>query len=273
MISSILIKFKSQENLKIRGRGEEAVFQLLLDVLRKRNQTLAHNLLTRKSEKPVTLSPLLKGAKFSGGHAYLTPRERTSFRITCLQEYFLEPVVQGFFSLSAVEEPVQFAHGKIDIEKVDLQKATPAHFISFEQLLEEAQPESRITLEFCSPTSFGNVTGELIFPVPRLVFSSLLKKWNTFSKTKLPPDIKKEFEKIRIQRFNLKTASTYLNKEEILGFIGTAAYKLPPSTDKEKSRMINALANFAFYSGIGTKTESGMGQARRKDDESNSKNG
>ncbi len=148
-----------------------------------------------------------------------------------------------------------------------MQKATPAHFISFEQLLEEAQPEFRITLEFCSPASFGKATGELIFPLPRLVFSSLRKKWNTFSKTKIPSDIKKEFENMRIQRFNLKTASTYLRKEEILGFIGTAVYQLPPSTEKEKRRMINALANFAFYAGIGTKTEKGMGQTRRKDHE------
>ena len=267
MISSILIKFKAEDNLKILGRGEEAVFHLLLEVLRKGSQTLVHNFLTRKSEKPVTLSPLLKGTKFSGGFAYLSPGERTSFRITCLQKDFLEPIVQGFFSLSAKEESIQFAHGKIDIEKVDLQKATQAHFITFERLLEEAQPKSRIIIEFCSPTSFGHATGELIFPLPRLVFSSLLKKWNAFSKTNIPVDIKKEFEKIGIQRFNLKTASTYLNKEEILGFIGTAAFKLPPSTSKGKSRMINALTNFSFYSGIGTKTESGMGQARRKDDE------
>lgn len=265
MLASILIKFKPQQELKIAGRGEEALFHLILDILSEKHPTFAQDILDETSETPVTLSPFLKGARFSGRHSYLSPKESVSFRITCLKKDLLEPVVQGLFSLSVADEASKLADEKIAIEKVDLQKSTPAHFISYEQLLTEAQPQPTIILEFCSPTSFGGLTGEQLFPLPRLVFTSLLEKWNAFSSKKMPLNLKKEFERIRIERFNLKTDSIHLREEKILGFIGTVAYEFLSSTKKEKRLAINALADFAFYSGVGLKTEIGMGQVRRKE--------
>ena len=77
-------------------------------------------------------------------------------------------------------------------------------------------------------------------------------------------DLVNEFEKVRIERYNLKTESVRYNQEKTRGFIGTVAYELLPSTGKDKIVAINALANFALYSGVGIKTEMGMGQVRRR---------
>ncbi len=264
MLASILIKFKPLQESKIEGRGEEALFQLLLEVLKPEHPALARNIRSGKGEKPLTLSPFLKGAKSSGNQSCLSPRESVSFRITCLHKDALEPVVGRLFHLAGTETVIRLNETRIVIEKVDMQKSVPAHFVSYEQLLTEALPHSAIILEYCSPTSFGGLTEEQSFPLPRLVFVSLLKKWNAFSSKKMSPDLMNEFEKVRIKRYNLKTESVCYGKERTLGFIGTVAYELLSSTGKDRKAAINALANFALYSGVGIKTEMGMGQVRRR---------
>ncbi len=264
MLASILIKFKPLQESNIEGRGEEALFQLLLEVLNPEHPALARAIQNGTGETPLTLSPFLKGAKHKGKHSYLSPKESVSFRITCLHKDVLEPVVGCLFHLSGTETAIRLAETRIIIEKVDMQKSVPAHFVSYEQLLTEALPQSAIILEYCSPTFFGGLTGEQSFPLPRLVFASLLKKWNTFSSKKMSSDLRNEFEKVRIERFNLKTESVLYNQVKTLGFIGTVAYELLSSTEKDKRVAINALANFALYSGVGIKTEMGMGQVRRR---------
>ena len=73
----------------------------------------------------------------------------------------------------------------------------------------------------------------------------------------------KEFEKIRVTRFRLKTELVNFSKYKIIGFVGKVVYELPETIDKEIKNTINALADFAFYSGVGYKTTMGMGQVRR----------
>ena len=264
MPASILIKIKPQQESTIEGRGEEALFRLLIEILNPDHPALVRVIQSGKDETPLTLSPFLKGAKFSDKYSYLSPDKMATFRITCLNKDVLEPVMGHFFHLSGTNAAIRLAGKRIVIDKVDMQKSSPAHFISYEQLLEEAPPQSSIIFEYCSPTSFGGLTGDQSFPIPRLVLTSLLKKWNVFSPRKISSDLMNEFERVRIERFNLKTDSVRYGRESTLGFIGTAAYALPPSTDKDKRVSINALANFALFSGVGIKTEKGMGQVRRR---------
>ncbi|MDP2662237.1 MAG: CRISPR system precrRNA processing endoribonuclease RAMP protein Cas6, partial [Dehalococcoidia bacterium] len=46
------------------------------------------------------------------------------------------------------------------------------------------------------------------------------------------------------------------------GFFGHAVYECPSASDEER-RLINTLADFAFFAGVGAKTTMGMGQCRR----------
>ncbi|MFQ6083041.1 MAG: CRISPR-associated endoribonuclease Cas6 [Candidatus Aminicenantia bacterium] len=266
MIGSILIKLKPQGEIKIIGKGGETLYSLFLNILNRENKNLAKEIHDLKSEKPVTVSPFLKGTKFSNGYSVLSPNESVSFRITYLKEELLEPIIKGFISLSARNEPIKLSNGKILIEKVDMQKATHAGFTSFQEILSKAKNEETIVLEFCSPTSFRSQGEQKLFPLPELVFSSLLKKWDAFSGKKLLSEIaeiEKEFGKIRVTRFRLKTELLNFSKYKIIGFIGKVVYELPETIDKEIKKIINALADFAFYSGVGYKTTMGMGQARR----------
>lgn len=263
MIGSVLIKLKSEEEIRILGNGGESLYSLLLNILNRENKNLAKEIHDSKSEKPITVSPFLKGAKFSSGYSFISPKRPFTFRMTYLKEKLLEPIIKGFISLSAKNEPLKLGNGKILIEKVDIQKSSQADFTSFEEILSRVKDDKTIALEFCSPTSFRSRGEQKLFPLPELVFSSLLKKWNTFSEIKIPQEIEKEFEKIRVTRFRLKTELVNFSEYKIIGFIGKVVYELPETIDKETKKTINALSDFAFYSGVGYKTTIGMGQARR----------
>lgn len=263
MIGSILIKLKTEEEFKIIGRGEKALHDFVLDVIKRENKDLAREIDHEKAEKPITISPFLKGVLFKAGHSWISPKESSSFRLTYLKAGILEPVMKAFFSLSSKKEAVKLGDGKASIEKVDMQKATQAIFTSFEKLLTQGQTEERIFLEFCSPTSFSTQREERLFPLPEHVFSSLLKKWNTFSGRKYPLQGEKDFQKIGLIRYRLKTENIFLGKDKIIGFMGKAGYQIPQTLGKEMNKTINVLSNFAFYSGVGIHTAMGMGQVRR----------
>lgn len=264
MIGSLLIKLRPLTPFKVRGKGEDVLYHLLLSVLQQKNQNLATEIEESKGEKPVTLSPFLRGIKYSRGHSSLSPREIIPVKITYLHQDILEPLTQGFFALTSKREPLKFSDGVIVIEKVDLQKATQANFTTFQNLLAQAREESIVVLEFCSPTSFLAKPEHLDFPLPELVLSSLVDKWNTFAEEKITEEIKKEFKKIKISWLRLTTEFVHYSKHRAAGFMGKVAYTIPKTATEETRRRINALADFAFYSGVGMNTIKGMGQTRRE---------
>ena len=94
----------------------------------------------------------------------------------------------------------------------------------------------------------------LSFPLSELVFSNLLRRWNTFAPTEY------HFPKIDWQgmtaAYNLKTKVIKLQKDEI-GSVGWVRYKFK---DDEQARIATILANFANFSGVGRKTALGMGR-------------
>ena len=263
MIGSILIYLHPQEDIKIIGKGGETLYSFFLNVLNRENKNLAKEIHDSKKEKPLTISPFLKGAKSSNEYSILSPNKSVSFRITYLKEELLELIIKGFISISAKNESVKLSNGKVIIEKVEMQKGMEANFSSFQELLSQAQNDKTITLKFSSPTSFRSGGEQSLFPRPELVFSSLLKKWNGFSEIKLTPEIVKEFEKIRVNRYTLKTELVNFSKNKIIGFMGKITYELPETFNKKFRKIINTLADFSLYSGVGYKTTMGMGQTRR----------
>ena len=262
MIGSVFIKFKSQGKIKVQGGGEEDLYLLILDVLHKNDKKLVKKIQDSRNERPFTISPLLKGTKSSRGNALFSPDQTACFRVTYLKEKTFESLISGLLFSVNEKESLEFADGEILVERVDWQQGKKASFTSFEEIFSQAQDEKRIILEFCSPTTFENEE-ERLLPLPKQVFSSLLKKWNTFSEIKLPGQVRDEFKKIGVVQHRLKTEIVHFSKDKTIGFMGKATYELSEKCDEKTRKVVNALSDFSFYSGIGDKTYKGMGQARR----------
>jgi CRISPR-associated endoribonuclease Cas6 len=136
-------------------------------------------------------------------------------------------------------------------------------FTSFYKLFSEADTETVVTLEFLTPTSFKGDGIQTLFPEPKLVFSSLLRRWNTFSDIKIAEEHLELLPSIKVSNYDLRTELIHFSKYKMLGFKGKIEYRLLEKCAPHFCQAVNALANFAFYSGVGTKTTMGMGQTRR----------
>jgi CRISPR-associated endoribonuclease Cas6 len=128
---------------------------------------------------------------------------------------------------------------------------------SFKRLLQTDHQPS-IKLEFITPTAFkqGKKTIQP-FPLPELVFGSLLRRWNVFA----PEDL--HFPQVEwqgmVSAFDLKTQVLRLEGGPQIGSVGWVRYRFP---DAEQARIASILAQYAFFAGVGYKTTMGMGQVQ-----------
>jgi CRISPR-associated endoribonuclease Cas6 len=120
--------------------------------------------------------------------------------------------------------------------------------------LAQVLPQDPLELEFVSPTSFKQQQIIQPFPLPDLVFGSLLRRWNALA----PPDL--HFPNVQwqglVSAYDLKTHAMKMKSDEI-GSVGWVRYRFPLP---EQARIATILARFACFAGVGRKTAMGMGQ-------------
>lgn len=119
-----------------------------------------------------------------------------------------------------------------------------------------------ITIDFVAPTTFSGPQGDIIFPMPKLIFASLADKWNAFSEnTKFNVKYIKEVSEYlyltkwegRSCRYNLSPIHT------VMSFVGSFTYSLK-ALPEEYQKIFLLLLEFAVYTGVGRYTGQGMGK-------------
>ena len=135
--------------------------------------------------------------------------------------------------------------------------------VTASSLVAAANPGRSVTLSFLSPTGFNSQGRQMPFPLPELVFSSLLGKWRRWIDGDAWPDLELCLSRIHVSRFVLKSAAEKGKNGAIhKGCLGRCRYDLSPLGDAER-RAVGALADFAFYAGVGYKVGQGLGQGVR----------
>jgi len=117
-----------------------------------------------------------------------------------------------------------------------------------------------------------------LLPQPESVFDSLARRWNSLvaepegltliDRRQLSAFIG---DRVHVSRLaGVETQALRFARGMQLGFVGTVTYVVQgvsgPTADEatlEQARILDLLADFAFYSGVGYKTTMGMGQVRR----------
>lgn len=104
-----------------------------------------------------------------------------------------------------------------------------------------------------------------IWPRPELVFGSLARTWSLYSPLAL--SVGREdlawmvTEGVIVNRYELRSQMLQFPKHKQVGFTGDCIYEC--AEDTKLAPILEMLADFALYAGIGYKTTMGMGQARR----------
>ncbi|MDK2410912.1 CRISPR system precrRNA processing endoribonuclease RAMP protein Cas6 [Aphanizomenon sp. PH219] len=183
------------------------------------------------------------------GIEYTSP-QRIRLRITLLKQELLAPLLWGLNNNLGGEITLAGISCKLG-KWINIYQSS-----NFEKLL-EIPSQNVIELQFLSPTSFKQNQNIQPFPLPDLVFNSLLRRWNRFAPAELQfPQV--EWQGL-VSAFELKTHALKMEAGAEIGTVGWVKYRFP---DPEQARIATVLANFAVFSGVGRKTAMGMGQVR-----------
>jgi CRISPR-associated endoribonuclease Cas6 len=131
-----------------------------------------------------------------------------------------------------------------------------------------------IPLEFVSPTTFRSQGRYVPLPLPELVFGSLLDRWQRFAPIALSPEVRRfAAEAVALSRYQLRTRGLpYKQGIKLgegqktrgtvqIGFTGQVVF-VALNRDRYWLNVLHLLAAFAFYSGVGYQTGTGLGQVR-----------
>ncbi|HEY9607485.1 MAG TPA: CRISPR-associated endoribonuclease Cas6 [Allocoleopsis sp.] len=256
------------------GRHLHALF---LNLISSVDRKLGDYLHEDKADKAFTLSPLQiarRGAPTSAltNHNHTLQWEHTKpipagtpcwWRISLLDDTLFSQLTQLWLNLN----PNQAWHlGPADLHITTIlgtpQSTQPwANAISYAQLYEESSDSNRqIELAFCTPTAFRQSNYDCALPTRDLVFNSLIKRWNQYSGIELPKNL---IESIFPSFFNIHSEIVADSRSKFIGCVGAMNFRILGDVEPLIIKQINALADFALYSGVGRKTTMGMGMLRR----------
>lgn len=264
MIYSVLLNLEAERDAEIASNLGFHIYALFLGLIRSVDEPLAEKLHSGDSLKPFTVSPLLGEFTHRNGGIIVRRDEQCQLRFTALEDEIFARLMENLVKFRA-HVRLQKAHLRVTDAITSPQGSPWAGFASFEGLLEQKKPDRKISFEFASPTVFRSEgRRNIAFPSPELVFGSLLTKWNSFSEIKIDSNLLDSVkDDVLVSRYKLETRMLNYRKYQELGFIGTCDYEINGRVSADTLRQLNAVADFAFFSGVGAKTTMGMGQVRR----------
>jgi CRISPR-associated endoribonuclease Cas6 len=217
--------------------------------------------------KPLTCSDLLG----RDGKPGVTPGRSYAVRITGLGAQTVAMLTAAFLDappthLELDGVPLQVV-GSVCDDSVDPWTGR-ADFaaLAATHLAAPERPPRQVTVEFASPTTFKSGGKHVPIPLPDLVFGSLVERWNSFSPVALSPDVRRfGAEMVAISRYHLRSVAVAHKQGGLrMGGVGRVTYAAL-SQDRYWMGALHLLAAFARFSGVGSQTTMGMGQARGVD--------
>lgn len=267
--------------LTARARGElppsyghliQGLFMALVEAV---DPELARALHAGQRPRSYTLAGLHPAARSGSGAIPVRAGERVDLRVTLLHGDLFGPVARTLM-LQSTRPPLRLGSLELDLQEVI---GTPgrdrlAGYAHWRQLAAEARPDPTITLHFATPAAFSQ--GEdgaeeadkrprmALLPVPETLFLSLARRWNALAPAEISLDlaqVKAAASHTVVSRYELRTTTHLIGKGAQVGFLGTCRYELRGSP--EERRLLSALADAAFYTGVGIKAARGMGACVR----------
>ncbi len=185
-------------------------------------------------------------------------KEGTTFTmpINFFDKESVNALVNMFFS----DKPLRIKLNNVSFMFVNMKISR----ITFQELVENAKPVIRFGLSFVTPCQFKvkAVNFPILFPEPRLVFSTLAKLWNKYvQETKVDVNELHAFvsDNVYARDYKLRTREVGLGKRNpFVGCIGSCSYTVRDPEDSY-TLWLDILGQFGEYSNVGTKRTAGLG--------------
>ncbi|MCC7446732.1 MAG: CRISPR system precrRNA processing endoribonuclease RAMP protein Cas6 [Anaerolineae bacterium] len=165
----------------------------------------------------------------------------------------------------------------IDDESVQHPWAGRLNYADLRRQVEQTRRGYRFSLRFESPTTFHSKGLDVPLPIPTLIFRNLIDRWSAFAPSALPPDLFTFVEQfVAVTRYTTKTLILAGKQSKHVGFVGEVTFTIKANNPglrnhdpdlantlegdhKRLSGFIALLTRFAFFSGVGRQTTTGMG--------------
>jgi len=295
MLLSSVLKLEAQADGRIPLTHGDLVHAALLDLVKKNlpedEAFLSWQLHEFARYKPFTVSQLFGNRRMENYQLIIEEEQNFEIRITSLDKTLSE-------CLLALKEKsanlIKIGGVFFDIKEIITDQAEHrwARQTSYQELTKRWSEEimelpKKLSFRFVSPTAFRDGAQNILFPMPHLIFYSLAEKWlkyapepftqeiQTFQdgmkvwqeKSKTASDKTKVWELldklINVSSYNLRTRMLNFREYKRIGFTGTLEFEALPSVPDKWLRILNLLADFSFYGGVGSQTTMGMGQTAR----------
>ena len=261
------------------GRPAQAWF--LRQITRSKPE-LAQKLHDEQGLKPYTVSTLLdeRGRPFQSGD-WLKPGQSCWLRFTTFTEELstaLEKKIAQHIPKKLTIYKMDFRVDDVFTQKAEHAWAGQSSFSEIAQDVANTTASNSVRMEFITPTAFRNNGLDISIPIPGQIFRSLWARWNAFCPEPMQlQEIWPDFASACILVNEMTAVNTIHwifaegNRGAATGFTGTIGFHLPEKNSSPEiwhpyfdgaNVVMQSLAHFAFYCGVGHHTTIGMGQAR-----------
>ena len=264
---SVLLELSPTSTFTLPATMGHLAHALFLDLIRQVDPPLSARLHDEPNYRPFTVSPL-NGVKVQNDTLFIKPNQLCTLRVTLLDGGTLWQNLSRCF-LEVQPTTLRLGNAEFKLNRMlSTPTADPGGWAGFTdwQTLATTPARPIITMRFASPTAFSLGDRQFaLFPEPIYLWDSLMRVWNNYA----PPVLRIDKPALRafisqhvvIHDYALHTSKLRFPTHGQKGFTGTCSYLIQQHKE-EHAATLAALAEFARYAGVGSKTTMGMGQAR-----------
>ena len=276
---STVIYLIPPEDVTLRPTMGHHAHAALLSLLRMSNPEKAEEIHATSAQKPFTVSPLIGKGERRGDFLRIRAGTECWLRFTFLDDELFAYFGNAF--LTQQLPSIRIGQAMFQLSRLNSSGTEGKDWSgarTYEDLIESARTDTRIQMRFHSPTAFRELTphgrktrNQANIDLQRC-YQSWLNKWNAFGPMQIDKQRLLDFVVGHAGLTTVEAKSRMLDfgRHKAVGFVGNCAYQFfvkRQSDDEgniEMLRLVNLLADFAFYCGTGYKTTMGMGQTRRR---------
>ena len=274
MLLSWILKLQPEQPATVPANLGRAAHAWFLGRVRAADAALADELHSGQGLRPFTVSNLWELGRARAPEVTLSPERTYTLRATSFSPQLSAVLKEAV--LPTLPEQITLADAPLRVvaSTLDAGEHPWAGEATFEGLVQQftlaADMPRMVGLRFASPTAF-RVTGKkaaVPLPLPQLVFGGLLDKWNAFSPIEVHPDVRRFADEcLVVSSYRLQTRRVAFGDGQrgiVPGFVGACRYYVEVP-DRYWMGLIQLLAGFSLYAGVGLRTTMGLGQARREE--------